>query len=396
MNQPKLWTKDFIIISSVNFFTHIVFYMLMVTIAMYVTAQFHTSKSIAGLATGIFVLASLVARIFAGKYLDQIGRKRTLVTALVVYVITMFLHLQAGSFVFLMIIRFIQGAAHGFVTTAAGAIAAELIPDERRGEGTGYFSTSMNLAMAIGPFVGIFIGMHESFQTAFLIGSLITLIDLAAALFLKAPETEHAGKKAEKTTGSNWKDYIEPKALPISGVAFIITIAYTSLLSFLSLYAKEIHLANVSSFFFIMYAAALVATRPFTGKWFDKYGENRVTYPLIICMAAGFLFLSQAHNGVLFLLSGALIGIGYGTILSNFQAIAILQSSPGRKALATSTYFMFLDLSNGVGPYITGIVTEFMSFRSLYLTMTIWTVIGMVVYYAGHGRKSANQRKKLV
>lgn len=75
MNQTKLWTKDFIIISLINFFTHIIFYMLMVMIAMYVSIQFHTSHSIAGLATGIFVLASLVARIFAGKYMDRIGRK---------------------------------------------------------------------------------------------------------------------------------------------------------------------------------------------------------------------------------------------------------------------------------------------------------------------------------
>ncbi|WKB35638.1 MFS transporter [Terrilactibacillus sp. S3-3] len=203
MNQPKLWTKDFIIISSVNFFTHIVFYMLMVTIAMYVSARFHTSQSIAGLVTGVFVLASLVARIFAGKYLDRIGRKRTLIATLVVFVIAMCLHLGADSLVFLMLIRFIHGAAHGFVTTAAGAIAAELIPDERRGEGTGYYATSMNLAMAIGPFIGIFISTHASFQIAFLIGSIITLIDFVAALFLKAPEAEHAEeKKLKRQQGS--------------------------------------------------------------------------------------------------------------------------------------------------------------------------------------------------
>ncbi|WKB35637.1 MFS transporter [Terrilactibacillus sp. S3-3] len=106
-----------------------------------------------------------------------------------------------------------------------------------------------------------------------------------------------------------------------------------------------------------------------------------------------FLFLSQAHNGMPFLVSGALIGIGYGTIVSNFQAIAIQQSSSNRKALATSTYFMFLDLSNGVGPYITGILIGFMSFRHLYLTMTIWIMIGMGIYYAVHGRKSAMQEK---
>ena len=45
------------------------------------------------------------------------------------------------------------------------------------------------------------------------------------------------------------------------------------------------------------YAVALLVSRPFTGKWFDKYGENKVTYPLIICLAIGFILLSQAQNG---------------------------------------------------------------------------------------------------
>ena len=76
MTKPQLWTKDFILISLNNFFTHIVFYILMVTIALYVTKEFDTSPSMAGLSIGIFVLASLVARIFAGKYMDRIGRKR--------------------------------------------------------------------------------------------------------------------------------------------------------------------------------------------------------------------------------------------------------------------------------------------------------------------------------
>jgi MFS family permease len=387
MQQEKLWTKDFIIISLTNFFTHIVFYILMVTMAMYVSTQFEASQSVAGLAVGIFVLASLVARIFAGKYLDKIGRKRMMIGALVVFVIAMFLHIGADSLVSLLIIRFVHGAAHGVVTTAAGAIAADLIPDGRRGEGTGYYATSMNVAMAIGPFIGLFIGTHGSFQMIFLVGSIIALIDLIATLFVRAPEVKLPEEERKAKAGFKWRDYVEPNALPISGVVFVMTLAYASLLSFLSLYAKEIGLVEAASFFFIVYAAVLLASRPFTGKWFDRYGENRVNYPLIICLVIGFLLLSQAHLGGIFLLAGALIGIGYGTLLSNFQAIAIKQSPSHRKALATSTFFMMLDLANGIGPYIMGMLIGFMSFRTLYLTVAIWMIVCIGIYYLAHGKK---------
>ena len=107
----------------------------MVTMALYVTNEFHTSHSMAGLSIGIFVLASLVARIFAGKYMDRIGRKRSMIGALIVFVIAMFLHLLIDQFALFMLIRLIHGASHAFITTIAGAIVADLIPNERRGEG---------------------------------------------------------------------------------------------------------------------------------------------------------------------------------------------------------------------------------------------------------------------
>lgn len=395
MTKPKLWTKDFILIALNNFLTHIVFYILMVTMALYVTNEFHTSHSMAGLSIGIFVLASLVARIFAGKYMDRIGRKRSMIGALIVFVIAMFLHLLIDQFALFMLIRLIHGASHGFITTIAGAIVADLIPNERRGEGTGYYATSMNLAMAIGPFIGLYVSEHASFQIIFLVGTIIAVIDLILSLFLKVPKSNHSTGTVQKTQKWNWKDFIEPRALPISNMLFIMTLAYASLLSFLSIYAREIGLVKVSSYFFMAYAVALLVSRPFTGKWFDKYGENKVTYPLIICLAIGFILLSQAQNGPVFLISGALIGIGYGTVLSNFQAIAIQQSPSDRKALATSTFFMFLDLANGIGPYLMGIVIGFMSFQQLYLSVAIWMFICLGLYYFIHGKNASVKRRAL-
>lgn len=324
--------------------------MLMVIIAMYTMATFHANQAIAGLVTGVFVLASLIGRLFAGKYMDTISRKNTLIIAIAISTIAMSMHLFINSLIMLFVLRIIQGAAHGFITTTAGAIAAEIIPDNRRGEGTGYYATGMNIAMAIGPFLGIYLYTHASFEIIFLAGIIISVINFLTTAFIQIPALQSdATPAASEQRPSILSQFIEPKAVPISMVVFIITLAYSSLMSFLSSYAEAIHLVSVSSFFFIAYAVALLATRPFTGKWFDLFGANKVTYPLILCLAFGFVLLSMTHNSVLFLISGALIGIGYGTLLSNFQAIAIMQSPGSHKALATSTFFIFLDLANGVG-----------------------------------------------
>jgi MFS family permease len=368
----------------------------MTTIAIYVISEFHIGTGMAGIAAGTFVIAALLARVFAGRFLDQIGWKRCLVGGLVVFTICMILHLAVNSLAILLIIRFIQGISHGFLTTAAGSIAAELIPDVRRGEGTGYYTMSMNLAMAIGPFLGIFISEHSSYQMIFFVGSIISINGCISAFFIKVPKVKNTEEQVYKMKRFILKNYIEPKAIPISFVLLLVTLAYSSLLSFLSLYAKEISLVEVSSFFFIVYATALLLSRPITGKWFDIYKENRVTYPLICCLALGFFVLSGANGGISFLLSGALIGIGYGTILSNFQAIAIKESPSNRKALTTSTFFMFLDLANGVGPYVMGILIGFMNFRHLYLSVTIWMIICMGIYYFVHGKQVSRKEKVVI
>jgi MFS family permease len=396
MEKPRLWTKDFIIISSTNFFVHVVFYLLMATVAIYVMSEYQASSGMAGLTVGIFVISALLARVFAGKYLDRIGRKRALIGSFVVVVVSMLLHFGANSLISLFIIRFIQGAAHGFLTTAAGAVAADIIPDERRGEGTGYYATSMNLAMAIGPFLGIYISSHADFQMIILVGSIIAIIGFVSTLFLQVPKVEHSEEQVHKINGFSVSDYIELKAIPISVLLFLVTFAYSSLLAFLSLYAEDIQLIEVSSFFFIVYAASLIVSRPITGKWFDKYGENRVTYPLLMCMAIGLFLLSQAHNSFIFLLSAVFIGIGYGTVQSNFLAIAIKQSPSNRTALATSTFFIFLDLGSGLGPYLLGILVGMMSFRQLYLATGIWILACIGIYYLVHGKKAAANRKGIV
>ena len=387
MNAEKLWTKDFIIIAGVNFFTHVVFYMMMVITAVYAMNAFGADRGTAGLATGIFVLASLVGRIFTGKYMDRAGHKRMLVLGAALFAVSMALHLFINSLAMLFVLRILQGTAHGVTTTAAGAIAANIIPDKRRGEGTGYYATAMNVAMAIGPFLSIYLYSHAGFFHIFMAGLVFIVFDLLLALVLKAPaQPQKTEPAAAQKRGIAVRDFIEPKAVPVSLVMFLITVAYASLMSFLSPYAEEIGLVEAASYFFFVYALALLATRPFTGKWFDLYGAKKVTYPFIFLLAGGFAVLGAAGNAAVFLLAGALIGIGYGTVLSYLQAIAVQQSPADKKGLATSTFFIFLDLANGIGAYVIGLAVGALRFRTVYLLCGLFITLGALAFHFVYGR----------
>ncbi|OAH55710.1 multidrug MFS transporter [Domibacillus aminovorans] len=390
MNQsrPKLWTKDFIIVSSVNFFLTLIFYLLMVTLAVYAVNELDASTSQAGLISGIFIIGTLIGRLFIGRIMDSIGRKRTLFIGLIFFTLTTLLYFVNFGITFLLINRFIHGIALGVASTATGTIVAQIIPATRKGEGIGYYSMSATLATAIGPFIGLYMSQHTSFQMIFSFCLALGIISLITAFFVYVPALEASTKNAE-TKGFNLSSFIEPKALPIAFITLAIAFCYSSVLSFISFYAIEIDLVNTASFFFVVYAAAVLASRPFTGRLMDVKGANFIMYPAFLIFGAGMLLLSSADKSITLLLAGFLIGLGFGNMQSSTQAIAVKLTPPHRMGLATSTFFIFLDAGLGFGPYLLGFIIPLTGYSTLYVIMGVVILSTTVLYYFLHGKKES-------
>lgn len=388
MTKPKLWTKDFLIISSTNFFIFLTFYLLMVTLTVFSVKQFDSSPSMAGLTSSIFVLGAVLVRPLTGKSIEQIGRKKMLYGSLIVFLISTLLYFEASTLSFLLIIRLIHGMSFGVASTATGTIVADIIPGSRRGEGMGYFAMSTNLAMAIGPFIGLFLSTHFTYHMVFLIASIFAAFAFLATIFLHVPVAKLTKEQLDSMKGYKLRDLFEFAALPIAILSGIVGLTYSSILSFLTSYSQEIDMVSAASFFFVMYAVFLLITRPFTGQWFDLKGENFVIYPSLILYTVGLVILSQVNHSFLLLIAGALIGIGLGTYQSSAQTIALKLSPPHRVGLATSTFFVMYDLGIGTGPFLLGYYIPVVGYRGLYLTMAVIAFICIGIYYYIHGRKA--------
>jgi MFS family permease len=387
--KSKLWTKDFLMVSVSNFLLFISFYMLMVTLAIYSIDKFHASQSEAGLASSIFVLGAVIVRPIAGKMIDKVGKKKLLLLGLTLFLVMMLLYFPVNSLPLLLLIRFIHGFAFGIGTTATGTIAANIIPAARRGEGMGYFATSMNLAMAIGPFLGLIISQNFDDVMIFVVTTVFSVVAIVATIFLQVPKVEIVAKSIQKRNKLHLSDFFEKSTIPIAFLVAIFGFVYSSILSFMTTYAQEIDLVDAASFFFVMYAVFLLISRPFTGRLFDFKGENSVIYPAIFLFGVGLIILSQAQHGISLLIAGAVIGIGFGTFQSSAQTVAVNIAPNHRIGLATSTFFVFYDFGIGVGPFVLGFIVPFTGFRGLYVGMAAIAFIGIFIYYLVHGKKAA-------
>ncbi|RBP93156.1 putative MFS family arabinose efflux permease [Cytobacillus firmus] len=385
MKKQPLWTKDFLSISITSFFLFMGFYVLLTTLPLYILDDLKGDETQVGLIISVFLIAAVISRPFTGKWIDEVGRRKILLASLIVFAVSSLLYFWADSTPALLALRFLHGVGFGMATTATGAIVADIVPNERRGEGLGYYAMFMNLAMVIGPFAGLTIVQYASFTWIFALCTVLSFIAIVLGAFVKIPQKAESSAKHPKFTLSS---LFEKNAVPVAISAGILAFAYSGILSFISVYAKELDLLEAASFFFVVYAAFIIMSRPFTGRWFDAYGENKVIYPAIILFAAGLFLLSQANSTFVFLLSGAIIGLGYGTIVPSLQTVAIKQADPAKRGLATSTFFTLFDTGIGLGSYVLGILAVETGFASLYFMLAGVALFGLLVYYLLHGKKT--------
>ncbi|WP_330501789.1 MFS transporter [Peribacillus frigoritolerans] len=393
-SSTRLWTKDFVIVSSINFFITLIFYLLMVTLAIYAVNELDASTSEAGLISGIFIIGTLIGRLFIGRFIDSIGRKKTLFIGLIFFTLTTILYFVDLGIGFLLVNRLIHGMAMGMASTATGTIVAQIIPATRKGEGIGYYSMSATLATAIGPFIGLFMAQHTSFQVIFSFCLALGVISLITAFFLYVPALKVTAKVTE-SKGFKLSNFIEPKALPISIITLLLAFCYSSVLSFISFYAIEIDLVNTASFFFVVYAVAVLISRPFSGPLMDRKGSNFIMYPAFIIFGVGLLLLSMTTNSFTLLAAGFLIGLGFGNMQSSSQAIAVKLTPPHRMGMATSTFFIMLDAGLGFGPYILGFIIPITGYSTLYVILGVLVILTSVLYYFLHGKKERTARTNL-
>jgi MFS family permease len=391
---PKagLWTKDFITIFLTTFLVYLSFYVLMTTLTVYAIEEFSASESNAGLAASIFIIGSLIARLFTGRYMERIGRKRSILGGLSLFLLATLLYFAANSLGLLLLVRLIHGMAFGIATTAMATAVMDTIPTERWGEGIGYYTLSTTVATAIGPIIGISFFKWADFTMIFVVCTLFSVASIVISLFTEVHEAMTAREQSDSTKGFKIKDFFEAKAVPISIIIAIISFVFSGILSFLTVYTKEIGLLDATSLFFIVYALFLFISRPLSGRLFDIKGENVVTYPSLVLFAIGLLLISQSDDSLSLLLAAVLVGIGYGPIASCFQAIVVKESPVPRIGLATSTFFIFVDAGNGIGPFILGFMVPVVGFRGLYVILAIVVLACVMIYYLLHGKK-AMQRK---
>ncbi|WP_420768403.1 MFS transporter [Parageobacillus thermoglucosidasius] len=379
--KEKIWTKDFVLICLANFFVFLGFQMTLPTIPLFVE-YLGGNDQLIGLVVGIFTFSALIMRPFAGHALETKGRRFVFLLGLAIFVISVGSYSFITSIVLLFMMRVIQGIGWGFSTTAAGTIATDIIPASRRGEGMGYYGLSGNLALAFGPSAGLLLAGILPFHHLFLICATLGL----ASLLFAANITYKKVEKQQMQAQHKW-DIYEKSALEPSVLLFFLTVTFGGIASFLPLYAAEKGVSGIQ-WYFLLYALALMVTRTFAGRLYDKKGHRAVFIPGAALILIAMLLLAWLPNNVVLFAAAILYGLGFGTVQPALQAWSVERAAKNRKGMANATFFAFFDLGVGVGAMIFGQISHWFGYSSIYITAAFSVLVSISFYlYILHRNK---------
>lgn len=381
--KSRIWTKDFIIIVIANFFIFTSFQMTLPTLPLYVQ-EIGSNETWVGIIVGIFTFSALLIRPFGGKLLDTTGRAPVFLIGLAILVLSLYSLAISTTILILVIVRIVQGVGWGLSNTASGTIASDLVPKDRRGEGLGFFGLSGNLALAIGPALGLFLVDHIAFSTLFIICGSLTLIALVLALNVRyvKPEPLTDSEIQEDADTAERFNFIEKRALPASALLFFITFTFGGIATFLPAYTfQQGFQSHYIQIYFVLYALALVTTRFFAGRIYDRRGLPIVFIPGIILIISGLTLLAILNSPVYLFVGAILYGLGFGTVQPALQASAINSTPIRKRGMANATYFSAFDLGVGLGAITFGLVAQYADYSSIYWISAGSGVLSLLLFF---------------
>lgn len=380
MDSNRLWSPAFInygISSGIIYMTQ---YVLVAALPIVITSDLRGSDLDAGLAMTYFQIGTIICRLFAGRLIDGFNKRIVLLISTALFFIIMGLFNFTTSLDAIFVLRGLHGVVFALGTTVMSALAVLVLPPSRKGEGINMFAIFSNVAMVLGPAIGLY--ALSSYGSMALYIFLTAMTGLAMLLSNVIPlSKELALPKPSKRKGWHISQFIESKSLPWALMGLFIGFTYSGVLVFIPIELNSMGAGIWGSAFFAIFALMIIISRPVVGKVYARYGSKFIIYPGLGLFILGLFGLGLATTPMAIILTAPLLGLGYGATQPAFQALAIQSAPIERAGVSTATYFLALDISVGAGSIILALLANALGYQYLYIITALVMVIALSLYH---------------
>lgn len=354
---PPLWTKNYILGCCSNLFMGLAFYQLIPVLPLYLNDVLKAPAHMLGLIMSVYVIAAILSRPWFAQKVDTGDRKRIYCVIYFCFALSFFGYYQATIF-FLLLTRILQGLLWGGMTTAGPSLAADIIPNSRRGEGLGFYGMTMTLGMTLGPVIGIQIYEKASFSLLTLASVIICLIGAAIASFIKSPKFP-VHEAVQETPKKVLDRLVLRVGIPLAINVIMASFSYGIVVVFSSLYGKAYHFQYAGLFYALM-GVGMFFSRFMVGKQIDRGRVAELSVVSLSILALSFGALALFPLEPIYYGAAVLIGAGFGIFIPTFQTMKLNMAARGQRGAVNSTFFTAFDIGVGAGMFFGGKIYAYM------------------------------------
>lgn len=371
--MKALWTRDFILAFIANFFMAFSFYLLLPTLPVHLLQTMQASSSMTGLVMAIYVVAGLCIRPFSGILIDSYSRKKLYLILFALFSICSVLYFGAIAIWMMLVIRLLHGLVWGLIIPTGNTIAIDIVPSERRGAGIGYYGMSMNIAMAMGPLLGILLQDHLSFTWVLSVAVGTSLMGLIISTAIRVPvhvPAPHAVLSLDR--------FILRKGI-LAGVAMLLlTISYGLLLTYASLFGKQNGIAGTGAFF-VLVSLGFILSRLLFSSLLDKGWSIRLAILGATVAALSMVAFGMFPIPVVYFTSALMLGLAYGAGFPAIQNWIVQRADHHQRGTANSTFYTAFDIGVGAGMILGGQMGEINMLANAWFVAAGCAVLSVLV-----------------
>jgi MFS family permease len=369
----NILTRDFILGFFAQFIFAMALFALIPTLPIYLS-KLESKDTEIGVLIGIFSVSSLILRPFVGRSLLKLSERNFMIAGTLLFGTTSVALLLAPPFWPFLIVRVFQGIGYAFFSTAAFTLIGNISPEAHRGQSVSYFFLGYNIALALGPLLGMFLINQFNFTILF-------LVCLGLSLFALFATNKLGRRQIPPLEDSSIEDsfFFSRKALPPSIISFFFHFIWGALTTFFPLYAINLGVDN-PGFFFTTIAIMLILGRTFGGRMLDLYSRERVLLPCLITFIISMVILAFSKTLPLFIIVAAIWGIGHAFFYPSL-VVYVLDRVGSSLGPAMGTFTAISDLGMCLGPVIMGIIIHLTSYPIMFLCLFLIAIINLIYFY---------------
>lgn len=375
MKRSSIWNRNYTIVFLVNILTAFSFHILTPTIPKYVVSIGSTLE-VAGFTATAFTITAIVTRPIAGYYVD-LKRKRVIMTSALLIISAAIL--GYGFFrntACVVLFRLLHGVGWGMATTATSTVAVAALPEEKIGSGIGLFGIASSIASVFAPNLGLELIERMGYFTMFLIA--FSLAACGCLLSLAIDEgTLRKSQAAPEKKSLLQRVFAKQAALPAVTI-LCVGLGMASISNFIVLFAEGMEIENIG-YFFTVAGAVMLVMRPLFGRLSDGKNSKKIVLIALVGYTSVFVVLGLAGSFPVFMLAAALYGVFYGALCPIVQTWCVKSVDVSQSGSANSTYYTALDIGQGLGAALAGVLSANLGYRAMYFIMAIPQICAIIV-----------------